>query len=65
MKSEDKIILSRAMLGQSLHEVDSNARIELAVSRSPMERLNAQLSSTDVCEIFSSFAWRLYVRRPD
>jgi hypothetical protein len=40
-------------LGQSLHEVYSNARIQLAVSRSSMERLNAQLSSTDVCEIFS------------
>ena len=53
LKSEDELILSRAILGQSLHEVDSNARIQLAVSRSSMERLNAQLSSTDVCEIFS------------
>ena len=41
------------MLGQSLHEVYSNARIHMAVSRSSMERLNAQLSSADVCEILS------------
>ena len=53
LRKEDELILSKAMLGQSLHEVYSNARIHMAVSRNSMERLNAQLSSTDVCEIFS------------
>ena len=52
LKSEDEAMLSRTILGQSLHEVYINARIQLAVSRSSMGSLNAQLNTTDVCEIF-------------
>ena len=53
MKTEDELILSKAILGKSLSEVYSNGRIQLAVNRCSMERLNTQLSSTDVSEIFS------------
>ena len=53
LRSEDELILSKAILGQSLHEVYSNKRIELAVSRNAMERINQQLGSTNMCESFS------------
>ena len=52
-KREDEIILNKAILGHSLHEVYSNQRIRLAVERNKMEGLNKQLASTDVCEMFS------------
>ena len=52
-KEEDERILSRAILGQSLHEVYSSRRIELAVNRNAMERINQHMGSTDVCGIFS------------
>ena len=53
MKAEDKLILSKAIVGHFLNEVYSNRRIQLAVNRCSMERLDTQLSSTDVCEMFS------------
>ena len=53
MKSEDELILSKAILDHSLSEIYSNKRIQLTVNRSSMERLSTQLASTDVCEIFS------------
>ena len=53
MKAEDELILNKAILGHSLCEIYSNGRIQFAVNRSSMEHLNTQLSSTDVCEIFS------------
>ena len=48
LRSEDELILSKAILGHSLHEVYSNQRIQLAVCRNSMERINQQLSSADV-----------------
>ena len=30
-----------------------NARIQLSVNRNYMERISEQLSSTDICEVFS------------
>ena len=36
-RKEDLLILSRAILGKSLHEVYSNERIELAVDRNAIE----------------------------
>ena len=54
MKSEVELILRKAILGHPLSEIYSNKRIKFAVKRSSMERLNTQLASTDVCEIFSS-----------
>jgi hypothetical protein len=51
MKTEDGLILSKAILGNSLNEVYSNGRIQLAVNRCSMERLNTQISSIDVCEM--------------
>ena len=48
MTSEDELIPSKAMLGHSLSEIYSNKRIQPAVNRSSMERLNMQLASTDM-----------------
>ena len=48
MKSEDELILSKPILGYFLNEVYSNRWIQFAVNRCSMERLNTQLSSTDV-----------------
>ena len=53
LKFEDERILCKAILGHSLREIFSNKRIQLAVNRCSMERLNTWLASTDVCEIFS------------
>ena len=53
LRREDEAILSKAILGHSLHEVYSNKRIQLAVNRCSMERINCQLGSTEVSEIFS------------
>ena len=52
-RAEDDLILSKAILGKSLHELYSNKRIELAISRKHMENINRQLDAVDVCEIFS------------
>ena len=51
-RKENQLILSRAILGKSLHEVYSNERIGLAVDRDAVESLN-ELASTDVSEMFS------------
>ena len=53
MWSEDEHILNKAISGHSLHEVHLNRRIELAMNRNAMERMNQHLGSTDECEIFS------------
>ena len=47
-KTEDGLIPSKTVLGHSLWKIYSNKRIQLAVHRSSMERLNTQLASTDV-----------------
>ena len=53
LKSEDEFIIAKAILGHSLHEVYSNGRIELAMNRQHMERINSHLSRVDMSEIFS------------
>ena len=52
-RREDGIILHRAVLGQNLHDVYSNERIKLAITRNDKKNLNEQLLSTDNTEIFS------------
>ena len=47
-KKEDAHIISRAMLGQNLHEIYSNARIHLAVCRQTVESSKNGLMSADV-----------------
>ena len=51
VKREDMKIVSLALLGRSIHEVYSNARIDVAVARQSAEAM--MLMSTDVTEIFS------------
>ena len=50
---EDVQILSRLILGQSIHETYSNSRIELALSRHTAKAMMAGLMRIDVTEIFS------------
>ena len=52
VKQEDMIIVSRAMIGHSIHETYSNSRIELAVTHQTAEAMMNSLMSTDVTEIF-------------
>ncbi len=52
-KQEDMRIISRAMLGQNLHEAYSNSRINFAVCRQTVESSKGGLMSADVTEIFS------------
>ena len=52
-KHDDMRIIGRAMLGQNLHEIYSNSRINLAVCRQTVESTKNGLMSADVTEIFS------------
>ena len=52
-RREDENMLSKVILGHSLHEVYSNQRIKLAVARSSVECLKKEIGSTDVSKIFS------------
>ena len=53
MKAEDDLIISKAILGHSLHEVYSNRRIQLAVSRTHMSNISKHLDGVDMSEVFS------------
>ena len=46
-------IIGRALLGQSLPDIFSNSRINLAVCRQTVEASKGGLTSADVTEIFS------------
>ena len=52
-KLEDMLIIGRALSGQSLHDIYSNSRINLAVCRQTAESSKGGLISADVAEIFS------------
>ena len=45
--------MAKAILVHSLHEVFSNARIQMAVNRNHAETISERLASTDVSEVFS------------
>ena len=52
-KQEDMRIVSRALIGQSVHEIYSNSRIKLAVCKQTVESSKGGLMSADVIEMFS------------
>ena len=52
-RKEDDLIMTKAILGHSLHEIYSNHRIQLAIGRKHVERMSRDLDGVDVCEIFS------------
>ena len=52
-RQEDEDMVCRHVLGQNLHDVYSNERLQLAASRQSVEMLIRQLRGVDVMEIFS------------